>query len=879
MTKIINFLNFMLIDRMRLGIKESFTGKTSRKKDSDMISKGEELFTELTEKEFFDGLLQGLEKRGISGTQMPFTGSLGSNQKIDFLRQNIDKTVYIFSHNEEYSKYSFEIYSVFDRVVEYEDLNDEDLTEEYFNKMKEQDESIAHRVSYLMFGIYDYRVFGAKKDEQDHVQTCVGASNDAEEGVEGLDDLKGWKDMIFARGTENPFNYEDSFFYGTGHFKINSQFLMEVLRKSAWMKYAAPYWKEYVIDAFGGINGHEVLVDFAKHFCRTPKYKPLPVSESFTRKTAKKSQGDVTKKADELMFNKVDRYIMFWNTVHSLFLKNKAVNMDSQSFILDVNRKVQDDSLCRITRISWDENKDRSNVDNICKGYHLRFCVSRFMDIPIELYGGPFTGKETYYYDKDGNQIRGNRLEIRMETEPVFLHSYGYNYWCSSENMTLEKIPLEGFRIKLGFNVICWNLKNGSREYKCTHRSLSNDFRIIPDDKKGFKIVLGKRSPTDKEKVWLVSDTNPNYIFNLMFSVYRSMEDGNFLKMFLEELYRLNKKGPTYSEYIKNPKKYKNFVLVYRERLEYLKNHAPEETMYVEIEKLERYLFTELIHHYVDNFPLSESMVRKISKRSADDVINDADDRILSMSSPEFIESIYNWMMEDSEHFQETNIDLYLELTSKKTDIENINPKLLRSRKMFFTLRRYPNSEDLLLFVWKIFRVDDKVFIVNFKISHSIDNNKDIRDNSVLMCVECRRLGEDSSKHVSLYQYFKFDDNHNFVYTPTGKGIDYESRTKYVNRNRLKTVLFNYAMNVKKFIELWDMLDTIDIRVSELNGTGQGFKRPARKSRALEIHQEIEGISKKIKRKFRIDVNEKNFYTYYYGKNLADLMLNKVFLA
>ena len=198
---------------------------------------------------------------------------------------------------------------------------------------------------------------------------------------------------------------------------------------------------------------------------------------------------------------------------------------------------------------------------------------------------------------------------------------------------------------------------------------------------------------------------------------------------------------------------------------------------------------------------------------------------------------------------------------------------------MFFTLRRYQNSEDLLLFVWKIFRIGDKVFIINFKISHSIDNNKDIRDNSVLMCVECRRLGDDSSKHISLYQYFKFDDNHNFVYTPTGKGIDYESRTKYVNRNRLKTVLFNYAMNVKKFIELWDMLDTIDIRVSELNGTGQGFKRPARKSRALEIHQEIEGISKKIKRKFRIDVNEKNFYTYYYGKNLADLMLNKVFLA
>ena len=441
---------------MRLGIKESFTGKTSGKKTSDMILKGEELFTELTEKEFFDGLLQGLEKRGISGTQMPFTGSFGSNQKIDFLRQNIDKTVYIFSHNEGYSKCSFEIYSVFDRVVEYEDLNDEDLTEEDFNKMKEQDESIAHRVSYLMFGIYDYRVFGAKKDEQDHVQTCVGASNDAEEGVEGLDDLKGWKDMIFARGTENPFNYEDSFFYGTGHFKINSQFLMEVLRKSAWMKYAAPYWKEYVIDAFGGINGHEALVDFAKHFCRTPKYKPLPVSESFTRKTAKKSQEDVSKKADELMFNKVDKYIMFWNTVYSLFLKNKAVNVDGWSFILDVNRRVQEDSLCRITRISWDENKDRSNVDDICKGYHLRFCASRFMDIPVELYGEPFTGKETYYYDKDGNQIRGYRLEIRMETEPVFRNNYGYNNWYytkDEENMTLEKIPLEGFRISLKFDV------------------------------------------------------------------------------------------------------------------------------------------------------------------------------------------------------------------------------------------------------------------------------------------------------------------------------------------------------------------------------------------------------------------------------------------
>lgn len=848
-----------------------------------MILKGDELFKELTEKEFFDGLLQGLEKRGISGTQMPFTGSLGNNQKIDFLRQNIDKTVYIFSHNEEYSKYSFEIYSVFDRVVEYEDfLNEEDLTEEDFNKMKEQDESIAHRVSYLMFGIYDYRVFGAKKDEQGHVQTCVGASNDAEEGVEGLNDLKGWKDMIFARGTENPFNYEDSFFYGTGHFKINSQFLMEVLRKSAWMKYAAPYWKEYVIDAFGGINGHEVLVDFAKHFCRTPKYKPLPVSESFTRKTAKKSQKDVTKKADELMFTKVDKYFMFWDTVHSLFLKNKTGNVDGRSFFLDVDRKVQDDSLCRITRISWDENKDRSNVDDICKGYYLRFYASRVMDIPFELYGGPFTGKETYYYDKDGNQIRGYRLEIRMTTDPVFLNKYGYYTWYytkDEENMTLEQIPLVGFRINLQFDVESWVLQNGIRHNNGNHRGLSNDFRIVPDDKKGFKIVLGKRNPTDKEKVWLVSNTNPNYIFNLMFSVFRSMEDGNFLKMFLEELYRLKKKGPTYSEYIKNPKKYKNFVSVYRERLEYLKNHAPEETMYVETEKLERYLFTELIHHYVDNFPLSESMVRKISKRSADDVINDADDRILSMSSPEFIESIYNWMMEDSEHFQETSIDLYLELTSKKNDIENINPKLLRNRKMFFTLRRYQNSEDLLLFVWKIFRIGDKVFIINFKISHSIDNNKDIRDNSVLMCVECRRLGDDSSKHISLYQYFKFDDNHNFVHTPTGKGIDYESRTKYVNRNRLKTVLFNYAMNVKKFIELWDMLDTIDIRVSELNGTGQGFKRPARKSRALEIHQEIEGVSKKIKRKFRIDVNEKNFYTYYYGKNLADLMLNKVFLA
>ena len=870
---------------MRLGIKESFTRKTSGKKTSDMILKGDELFTELTEKEFFDGLLQGLEKRGISGTQMPFTGSLGNNQKIDFLRQNIDKTVYIFSHNEEYSKYSFEIYSVFDRVVEYEDfLNDEDLTEEDFNKMKEQDESIAHRVSYLMFGIYDYRVFGAEKDEQDHVQTCVGASNNAEEGVEGLNDLKGWKDMIFARGTENPFNYEDSFFTGTGHFKINSKFLMEVLRKSAWMKYAAPYWKEYVIDAFGGINGHKVLVDFAKHFRHTPKYKPLPVSESFTRKTAKKSQEDITKKADELIFTKVDRYVMFWNTVQRLFLKNSAVNVgDYGSFIIDLDRGVQDDNLCKIDRISWDENRDRSNIEDICKGYGLRFFVSRFMDIPVELDGGTFTGKETYYYDKDGNQIRGQRLEIRMETEPVFLNQSSYlKYsWCWHylENMTLEEIPLVGFRINLRFNVNCWMLINGRRRHKTTHYGLSNDFRIVPDDKKGFKIVLGKKQHSDREKVWLISDTNPNYIFNLMCSVYRSMEDGNFLKMFLEELYRLKNNEPTYSEYIKNPKMYKNFVSVYRERLEYLKDRAPEQTMMVDTDKLERYLFTELIHHYVDNFPLSESMVRKISKRSTSDVINDADDRILSMSSPKFIESIYNWMMEDSEHFQETSTELYIELTSKTTDIENINPKLLRNRKMFFTLRRYQNSEDLLLFVWKIFRIGDKVFIINFKISHSIDNNKDIRDNSVLMSVECRRLGDDSSKHISLYQYFKFDDNHNFVYTPTGKGIDYESRTKYVSRNRLKTVLFNYAMNVKKFIEIWDMLDTIDIRVSELNGTGQGFKRPARKTRALEIHQEIEGISKKIKRKFRIDVNEKNFYTYYYGKNLADLMLNKVFLA
>ena len=73
------------------------------------------------------------------------------------------------------------------------------------------------------------------------------------------------------------------------------------------------------------------------------------------------------------------------------------------------------------------------------------------------------------------------------------------------------------------------------------------------------------------------------------------------------------------------------------------------------------------------------------------------------------------------------------------------------------------------------------------------------------------------------------------------------------------------------------MIDTIEIRISELAGTGQGFKRPAKKSRASEIHQEIEGISKKIKRKFRIDVNEKNYYTYTYGKNLTDLMLNKVF--
>ena len=848
-----------------------------------MISKGEELFTELTEKEFLEGMKQGLEKRGISGIQIPFTGSLDRKEKTDFLRQNIDKTVYIFSHNDEYTKYSFEIYSVFDRVVEYEDLDDEDLTEEDFVRIKEQDESIIHRVSYLMFGIYDYRVFGAGKDEQDHVQTCIGATNDDEESsVKGeLKDLKGWKDMMFARGTENPFNYENNLFYGTGHFKLNSKFLMEVLKKSAWMKYAAPYWKEYVVDAFGGINGHEVVMDFAEHFCRTPKYKPLPVSESFTRKTARKSQEDVSNKADELMFNKVDKYVMFWNTVQSLFLKNKAVNVDSWSFILDVNRRVREDGLCKVTRISWDD-RDRSNVEDICRGYYLRFCASRFMDIPFELYGGPFTGKENYYYDKDGNQIRGYRLEIRMETEPVFRSNYGYNSWYSvhdTDDMTLEKIPLVGFRINLRFDVDGWILKNGIRYDNNNHRGLSNDFRIIPDDKKGFKIVLGKKSASDKEKVWLVSDTNPNYIFNIMYSVYRSLEDGNFLKMFLEELYRLNKKGPTYSEYIKNPKMYKNFVLVYRDRLDYLKNNAPEETMNVETEKLERYLFTELIHHYVDNFSLSESMVRKISKRNAGDVINDADDRILTMNSPEFIESIYRWMIEDDKHFQEISIDLYLELTSKETDIENINPKLLRNRKMFFTLRRYPNSEDLLLFVWKIFRVDDKVFIVNFKISHSIGNDKNIRDNSVLMCVECRRLGDDSSKYISSYHYFKFDDNHNFVHTPTGKGIDYESRTKYVNRNRLKTVLFNYMMNVKKFIEFWDMLNTIDVRVSELNGTGQGFKRPARKSRALEIRQEIEGISKKIKRKFRIDVNERNFYSYTYGKNLAELMLNKVFLV
>lgn len=871
----------MLIDRMRLGIKESFTDKISGKKASDMLSKGDELFTELTEKEFFDGLLQGLEKRGISGTQMLFTGSLNRNQKIDFLRQNIDKTVYIFGHNEEYSKYSFEIYSVFDRVVEYEDLNDEDLTEEDFNKMKEQDESSIHRVSYLMFGIYDYRVFGAKKDEQYHVQTCVGASNDAEEGVEGLDDLKGWKDVIFASGTENPFNYEGRFFSGTGHFKINSKFLMEVLRKSAWMKYAAPYWKEYVIDAFGGINGHKVLVDFAKHFRHTPKYKPLMVSESFTRKTAKKSQEDITKKADELISTKVDRYVIFWNTVQRLFLKNSAVNVND--LIIDVNRKVREDGLCKVTRISWDDRKDRSDVEAICRGWNLRFSASRFMDIPIELYRGPFTGKENYYYDKDGNQIRGYRLEIRMGTEPVFRNDYGYNNWYSvhdTDDMTLEKIPLVGFRINLSFGVDTWILKNGIRNYDHSHLGLSNDFRIIPDDKKGFKIVLGKKSASNKEKFWLVSDTNPNYIFNIMYSVYRSLEDGNFRKMFLEELYRLDKKGPTYSEYIKNPKMYKNFVSVWHERLEYLKNNASEQTMMVDTDKLERYLFTELIHHYVDNFPLSESMVRKISKRSTSDVINDADDRILSMSSPKFIESIYNWMMEDSEHFQETSTELYIELTSKTTDIENINPKLLRNRKMFFTLRRYQNSEDLLLFVWKIFRIGDKVFFINFKISHSIANDKNIRDNSVLMCVECRRLGDDSSKYISSYHYFKFDDNCNFVHTPTGKGIDYESRTKYVNRNRLKTVLFNYMMNVKKFIEFWDMLDTIDVRYCELNGTfSQGFKRPAKKSRALEIRQEIEGIFKKIKRMFRIDVNEKNYYTYTYGKNLAELMLNKVFLA
>ena len=68
------------------------------------------------------------------------------------------------------------------------------------------------------------------------------------------------------------------------------------------------------------------------------------------------------------MFNKVDKYFMFWDTVHSLFLKNKAVNVDSWSFILDVDREVQEDSLCKITRISWDENKDRTNVVGICKG-------------------------------------------------------------------------------------------------------------------------------------------------------------------------------------------------------------------------------------------------------------------------------------------------------------------------------------------------------------------------------------------------------------------------------------------------------------------------------------------------------------------------------
>ena len=66
-----------------------------------MILKGDELFKELTEKEFFDGLLQGLEKRGISGTQMPFTGSLDSNQKIHFFFFFFDKSVYIFSDNEE----------------------------------------------------------------------------------------------------------------------------------------------------------------------------------------------------------------------------------------------------------------------------------------------------------------------------------------------------------------------------------------------------------------------------------------------------------------------------------------------------------------------------------------------------------------------------------------------------------------------------------------------------------------------------------------------------------------------------------------------------------------------------------------------------------
>ena len=179
---------------MRLGIKESFTDKISGKKASDMISKGDEFFTELTEKEFLEGMKHGLEKRGISGVQIPFTGSLDRKEKTDYLRQNIDKTVYIFSHNETYTKYSFEIYSVFDRVVEYEDLADEDLTEEDFDRIKEQDESSIHRVSYLMFGIYDYRVFGAEKDEQDHVQTCICATNDDEEySVKGgMMDLKGW---------------------------------------------------------------------------------------------------------------------------------------------------------------------------------------------------------------------------------------------------------------------------------------------------------------------------------------------------------------------------------------------------------------------------------------------------------------------------------------------------------------------------------------------------------------------------------------------------------------------------------------------------------------------------------------------------------------